>query len=166
MLLVPACPYCKSMAKLVLGSDIYPSRPDLARLNFWQCAPCDAYVGCHKAGCGFGDGTRPLGKLANAALRRARNRAHAAFDPFWRASSMTRRNAYSWLAQKLALPVKRTHIAEFDEATCERVIELCNKISRTNEFQTEPWRTSNSSRQTKKGNQMSQAFSIAKSGAS
>lgn len=42
------CDYCGNDAMLVSGRAIYPHRPDLFRLNFWQCAPCDAYVGCHK----------------------------------------------------------------------------------------------------------------------
>lgn len=119
------CPYCKSVPRLVNGLAIYRGRPDLKELNFWQCEPCDAYVGCHKAGNGFGDGTRPMGTLANAELRAARNRAHAAFDPLWRSGEMGRRKAYAWLGDQLGLPVKRVHIAEFDLATCSRVVSVC-----------------------------------------
>ncbi len=119
------CPYCKGLPQLVGGQAIYPGRPDLWALSFWQCKPCDAYVGCHKAGNGFGDGTRPLGSLANAELRAARNRAHAAFDPLWRSGEMRRRKAYAWLGARLGLPVKRVHIAEFDVATCARVVSVC-----------------------------------------
>ena len=119
------CPYCKLDPVLVTGDVIYPSRPDLKGLRFWQCLPCDAYVGCHKAGNGFGDGTRPLGTLANAELRAARNRAHAAFDPIWRSGEMSRRKAYAWLGDQLGLPVKRVHIAEFDLAICSKVVSVC-----------------------------------------
>src|SRR5436309_3529676 len=41
----PACPYCGHFARLVGGDVIYPHRPDLSELWFWQCAPCDAHVG-------------------------------------------------------------------------------------------------------------------------
>lgn len=69
----PTCPYCQRPSLLVTGKTIYPHRPDLVAKRFWQCAPCDAYVGCHPpAGRngkgGQGDGTVPLG-------RRARSRA-------------------------------------------------------------------------------------------
>jgi len=74
-------PYCRAAALLVSGAVLYPHREDLAELKFWQCEPCKAYVGCHRAGVGHGDGSKPLGTLANEELRRARNRAHAAFDP-------------------------------------------------------------------------------------
>lgn len=57
------CSYCNNEAKLVSGNVIYPHRPDLAYLRFWQCAPCAAYVGCHKGT------TKPLGRIANAELR-------------------------------------------------------------------------------------------------
>ena len=113
------CPYCNAEAKLVTGVDIYPHRPDLACLNFWLCTPCDAYVGCHKGS------TRPLGRLANATLRHARSRAHAAFDVLWKTKKMRRSEAYLWLANQLGLPFERTHIGEFDEPMCTRVEEVC-----------------------------------------
>ena len=123
------CPYCATSAKLVTGSDIYPHRPDLASVAFWRCVPCGAFVGCHKAGSGYGDGTRPLGRLANAALRRAKVHAHAAFDPLWKMRKMSRRNAYSLLARKLGIPVEHAHIGEFDEAMCARVVEVCKTLN-------------------------------------
>ena len=123
--MTPTCPYCAADAKLVTGAEIYQHRGDLSALRFWRCAPCRAYVGCHKAGNGYGDGTRPLGRLANAELRQAKTRAHAAFDPIWKNRRMTRRKAYSWLADALGVPVEQMHIGEFDEALCLRVVEIC-----------------------------------------
>ena len=70
------CPYCNNPAVLVGGDVIYPHRPDLYEKKFWQCDPCDAYVGCHRPGVGYGDGTRPLGRLANAELREAKKNVH------------------------------------------------------------------------------------------
>ena len=125
----PNCPYCAAAAELVTGAEIYPHRPDLAALQFWQCKPCDAFVGCHKADSGYGDGTRPLGRLANAALRKAKMRAHAAFDPLWKTRQMGRRNAYALLARKLGIPVEQAHIGEFDEAMCARVVEVCKTLN-------------------------------------
>ena len=121
----PTCHYCHADAELVSGAFIYPHRPDLDSLRFWRCAPCGAYVGCHKAGVGQGDGTRPLGRLANAELRKAKKEAHAAFDPIWKEGCMNRRLAYAWLAEQLDLPFERTHIGEFDTTTCARVVAAC-----------------------------------------
>ncbi len=121
----PKCPYCAANAELVTGAEIYPHRDDLNSLKFWLCAPCSAYVGCHKEGNGYGDGSRPLGRLANAALRRAKNKAHAAFDPIWQMRQMSRKEAYLWLASKLGMPVEQVHIGEFDEPLCIQVIQAC-----------------------------------------
>ena len=135
----PICLYCGSAAEFVSGSDIYRWRPDLALLKFWRCSPCGAYVGCHKAGSYEfkdgakirHDGTEPLGRLADADLRRAKMAAHTAFDPLWKSKGWGRRQAYSWLAGELALPVDRTHIGEFDSALCARG-EVCKPYNVAN----------------------------------
>lgn len=123
------CPYCNKPAKLVSGDKIYTRRPDLHALNFWLCPPCDAYVGCHRPGArtedGISDGTMPLGRLANAELRRAKSKAHAAFDPIWKFKRMSRKSAYRWLAKKLGIPEAQCHIGYFDVEMCERTIQAC-----------------------------------------
>ena len=132
------CPYCHQPAALVTGAAIYPRRPDLASLKFHQCAPCDAYVGTHRPGAYMvingkkvvSDGTLPLGRLANAELRRAKQRAHAAFDPIWQSRTMGRKQAYAWLAKQLCLTADEAHIGEFDVAQCGRVVEVCEKFKR------------------------------------
>lgn len=116
------CPYCDKPAALITGAKLYRNRPDLAHLHFWRCAPCDAHVGCHKAGMGQGDGTKPFGRLANAELRRAKTMAHAAFDPLWRSRRMRRREAYAWLARQLGISVENCHIGAFDLDGCCAVI--------------------------------------------
>lgn len=52
------CAYCGKPAALVTGRKIYPHRQDLWDKKIWECAPCEALVGCHP-------GTiKPLGRLA------------------------------------------------------------------------------------------------------
>lgn len=129
------CPYCLRQAKRVGGRVIYPHRPDLSDLSFFHCAPCHAYVGCHPDG-------RPMGRLANAALRRMKQAAHAAFDPLWatfaaqqlaypeesrpnsKLKRIMRSRAYAWLSVQLGVQVDDTHIGMFDEAQCQRVIDV------------------------------------------
>lgn len=126
------CPYCHRNAALVSGAAIYPGRHDLAGLKFWQCEPCGAWVGCHRAGSWeYIDGKRvthvgiePLGRLANAELRTAKQRAHAAFDPLWKDGSMPRREAYRWLAGKLGISEANCHIGMFDVAACVAVVHV------------------------------------------
>lgn len=115
----PACPYCGKMSVQTSGREIYPHRPDLYSKVFYQCAPCDAYVGCHP-------GTdRPMGRLANAELRRAKLAAHAAFDPIWKGGRRNRRSAYKWLAGKLGISPDECHIGMFDVERCRKVIAIC-----------------------------------------
>lgn len=125
------CHYCGREAKLVTGDVIYPHRPDLANLNFWLCAPCDAYVGCHKRGARIGinavsDGTVPLGRLANAELRRWKSLTHEAFDPLWKQGGMTRGAAYAWLAHKLGIPKNECHIGFFTLEQCQEAVRICD----------------------------------------
>lgn len=120
------CPYCKGRAALVSGLAVYPHRPDLARLKFYVCGPCDARVGTHR-------GTvAPLGPPANAALRTARSRAHAAFDPLWRyhkrGDSKRRDKAYAWLALQLGLTKDECYIRMMNYAQCALVVAACEKL--------------------------------------
>lgn len=115
--ITPICPYCKNFSRQVTGKTLYPHRKDLHKLKFYQCVPCDAYVGCH----GISD--RPLGRLANCELRSAKSAAHRMFDAIWKNSHMSRSDAYSWLSRKLGIAGSDTHIGMFDVAQCERTVE-------------------------------------------
>lgn len=121
------CDYCDRPARLVGGAKVYPHRPDLCHLKFWHCATCDAWVGCHPAARGgrngVGDGTVPMGRLANATLRRAKQAAHASFDSLWKSRQMTRSQAYAWLAQTLGISPANCHIGMFDEDGCRAVVD-------------------------------------------
>lgn len=113
---VVKCPYCKSPAELIGSAKVYHGR-DYGKIYCCTRWPaCDAYVGVHR-------GTRrPLGTMANAELRRARSRAHAAFDPVWRGR---RADGYKWLAATLGLCLDACHISMMGPALCERVVEVC-----------------------------------------
>jgi len=115
------CSYCNRLARLVPSADVYGRTYGGPR---WWCQDCDAHVGCHP-------GTEtPLGTLANAALRAARQRAHSFFDPLWkdRPTEQERRRArtqlYAGLAAHLGLKVEDTHIGQFDAETCEKVVNF------------------------------------------
>lgn len=121
MSVAPLCPYCGKFSVLVGGKVIYPHRPDLYGKQLYQCAPCDAYVGCHEGT------TNPLGRLANADLRMAKKRAHAAFDPRWKSGELKRAAAYRWLAEKLGIDRKDCHIGMMDVDMCLRVVAECSE---------------------------------------
>jgi len=100
----------------VTGKEIYPHRKDLYKLTFYSCSPCKAYVGCHATS------EKPLGRLANSELRKAKSAAHRAFDPLWKSGDMKRKQAYKWLSQIIEIDGKDCHIGMFDIETCENVV--------------------------------------------
>lgn len=129
----PNCAHCGGPAGIVSGAAIYPGRQDLAALRFWRCSPCGAWVGCHRTG----NGRKPLGRPANAELRRARGILHERMvDPLWRGAIETcgyepedararaiitrtaRRRVYEFLADRLGIPFAETHVAMFDVEQC------------------------------------------------
>lgn len=118
----PTCPYCEATSAFVGGDTIYPHRPDLHSKVFFHCEPCDAYVGCHP------NTEKPLGRLANAELRRAKMDAHKAFDHTWKNGSLSRPQAYAWLAKKLDIPGDDCHIGMFNVKMCKRVVEACADV--------------------------------------
>lgn len=115
----PFCPYCGELSKLVYGDVVYPHRGDLRNKPFYLCGPCKAWVGCHPGT------TTPLGRLADAGLRKAKSAAHAAFDPFWRSGKMSRGTAYAKLGDELGIPREEVHIGMMDAERCRRVVEIC-----------------------------------------
>lgn len=111
----PICRYCGGKVVLTDASAIYGKGND----PIYLCTNCNAYVGCHKGT------TRPLGKLANAALRMKRQETHGIFDAFWKARGWNRSGAYIWLARGMSLSEDDAHIGNFEMDECEQVIHLC-----------------------------------------
>lgn len=112
------CDYCGTPAMFVDSKVIYGKSYGMVYL----CPNCNAYVGVHK-------GTdKPLGRLADANLRKWKNAAHKAFDPLWQKGPFRgqRNAAYSWLAEQMKLPVEKTHIGMFDVEKCRKAISICN----------------------------------------
>ncbi len=124
------CPYCQRPALLVDSDRIYPDVPVFGK--FWQCRPCEAWVGTHKGSKRFA----PLGRLANAPLRAAKADAHEAFDRLWQGRMRDKRctkakargAASAWLAQRLGFPSKSIHLGFLDVDDCRRVVEICRSV--------------------------------------
>lgn len=120
------CQDCGKPAGLTTGAVIYPHRPDLAHKPIWRCL-CGAYVGCHP-------GTEvALGTPGGPETRKAREAAHAAFDPLWRRKierdgvpkHEARGAGYRWLAEQLGIHPDDCHIGVMDAATAWRVVDVC-----------------------------------------
>ena len=116
----PTCPVCRNPGRLVDSAIVYGGR-SYGSIWYCDCVAGGVYVGCHKGT------SEPLGTMATAGLRELRKRAHAAFDPLWRDenSTMSRSQAYSWLASRMGIPVDECHIAMFNEEQCEEAERVC-----------------------------------------
>jgi hypothetical protein len=57
-------------------------------------------------------------------------RAHELFDPFWEKYGMTRTEAYTFLANRLKIPIAECHVGMFDEARCKLAIQAAQKNAR------------------------------------
>ena len=110
------CDYCEQETVFTDSAEVYGGR---SYGMIYLCRPCKAYVGVHK------NTNRPLGRLANAELRRMKVSAHAAFDHIWKDGEYTRKQAYKWLASELGIDGKDCHIGMFDVDTCHKVVEAC-----------------------------------------
>lgn len=110
------CPYCNRLAEYVDSSEVYGGR---SYGMIYLCRSCNAYVGCHRGT------SKPLGRLANAELRRWKNAAHNAFDPLWKSGQFSRDSAYKLLATRMGLPREQTHIGMFDVEQCKQVVRIC-----------------------------------------
>ena len=119
--------------RLRRGDELYRGRVDLKEKLFWLCEGCGGWVGCHP-------GTdRALGVPASPELRRARSLAHAVFDRLWRNGTMTRGEAYGWLASTLRLTPEQTHMGQMDLATCRRVVNAVADHSKKPRPEREQW---------------------------
>ena len=117
----PRCPYCNRKPELVSGERIYPKRRDLHELKFYLCTTCGAYVGCHPGS------NRPLGRLADAELRRWKQNAHKVLDPLWTRGRMRRSQAYSYLADRMGISKRDCHIGMFDVEQCQQAVRILSE---------------------------------------
>ena len=121
------CPYCRMDALRMTGRELYPAKPELANKHYFACRNCDAWIGCK-------DGTwEPVGRLANAALRRAKQTVHAAVEPILATAmsthkltkSQARTAIYRWIATELDIAGGSANIGDFDLKQCGIVLLIC-----------------------------------------
>jgi ssDNA-binding Zn-finger/Zn-ribbon topoisomerase 1 len=123
------CPFCGKPVFLRDSSIIYNGK---SYGSAWVCSgfpKCDSYVNCHPGS------IKSLGKLSDKETRIWRQKAHAAFDPIWKARlqrnkhrpgyhiGMARGSRYKKLARLMGL--KECHIGEMNKKQCKKVIKIC-----------------------------------------
>lgn len=122
------CPYCGADAILRRASWVHGNSDQSKGKYLYVCRnwpQCDSYVAAHAAD------LTPMGTLANKALRHKRIQAHRALEQYQKTTRMDRWATYLWLEGKLGLNKQTTHIGMFSEETCDAVISICQKASRT-----------------------------------
>lgn len=95
---------------------------------FYGCTrwpECDGTHGAHPDGA-------PLGRPADYDTRRARIKAHEAFDGLWQTGRLKRRTAYNWMQRAMRLRPEQAHIGRFNAGQCYRLIRLVRQeLART-----------------------------------
>jgi ssDNA-binding Zn-finger/Zn-ribbon topoisomerase 1 len=116
------CPYCGSYADFKDSAVVYYGKSFGMMYICSNYPVCDAYVGVH-------NGTdNPLGRLANAELRKWKKRAHEVFDELWKSKRYPRSKAYKMASDMLGIPVSETHIGMFNVQDCKDLIKSLQYI--------------------------------------
>lgn len=116
----------KVMAYLTNGAMIYPHRPDLKHLPFWQCPRCLNFVGCHHK---TDRPTQPLGVIPTPEIREARKRVHATLDPLWQSGRFKRGHLYKLLSNRIGRRYHTADIRSVEEADeiYKHVLEIAHE---------------------------------------
>lgn len=128
----PTCPECGS--PMVLRETTKFTYADGRPRPFWGCQAFPACNGTHGA---HPDGT-PLGVPGTAAVKAARNRAHAAFDRLWKPDAdgtpvrMTRKAAYRLMDELMRVGPGEAHIGSMGEDECETLLRRLAAWERAN----------------------------------
>ena len=106
------CAVCRSDQECheATGKDIYPHRPDLAKLEFWQCGNCGGYVGCHE------NSGKPLGIIVSKEVKNARREIHKILDAPWQSKRITRTAMYKAVSAALGYEFHTAEIKTLTEA--------------------------------------------------
>ncbi len=84
---------------------------------FYGCTgfpDCKASHGAHKDG-------KPLGTPADKETKKARIRAHDAFDQLWKDKHMSRGEAYVWMQEAMDMTPAEAHIGNFTIEQCDEL---------------------------------------------
>jgi len=79
------------------------------------CKPCEAFVGCHQ------NTKKPLGAMANRAIREARKKVHRHIDYYWKSGQVPRGRLYAILSRAIG---KTYHTGESNVEDCEKILGL------------------------------------------
>lgn len=117
------CPYCGAGVVYRSADGIYRENQSGTMLYVCSNYPkCGAYMRVDK------NTGKPVGTMADQKLRALRNAAHQYFDRLHQSGTMTKQEAYQWLAYLIAAPLSEAHIGRLGEYYCGLVIEESRKL--------------------------------------
>lgn len=130
------CTGCRTYvdARLTDGKEMYPHRKDLARMPFWVCDTCGAFVGCHYK---TKNKTKPLGYLATPEVKRWRMHIHHVLDGLWKSGRIERGNLYRQVSVALGHDFHAGNIHDVEEA--QFIYEIAKGIKRKLDPRSSPW---------------------------
>lgn len=115
------CHLCIGEVVIVGHEEIYGGRKFGDWPWVYRCNGCGARVGMHP-------GTNiPLGTLADAPTRAARNELKKEFNRIWQDGWMNRSAAYAWLADQMDLDPSECHFGLFDVEQCREADRVCSE---------------------------------------
>lgn len=115
------CTYCGGIVD-VYHRDEIENPPRNEWPWFYACADCGARVGMHP------ETDIPLGTLADARTRFARQDAKQAFHAYITQTKTHPKVAYSILALAMHIPVGQCHFGMFTIPMCDRAKACCEKL--------------------------------------
>lgn len=117
------CTYCGHTAVLRPRASL---REDFV-VDEWVYV-CSRYPECNSS-VGVVLGTKkPMGTLANPALRAKRIETHRMLDRVWKSGLMGRKETYRWLRESLGMKESQAHIGHFSDYLCDKTIEMCRRL--------------------------------------
>ena len=115
----PICPYCNGRSEIRTLESVTGNKEAKGYAFVCKNYPsCDSYVKMNN------QTGRPLGTMANKQLRSLRIEAHIQLYRLYADGSMSRDEAYEWMAAVLNIPRQDAHIGLFQEYYCRKVIAL------------------------------------------
>lgn len=117
------CPYCGSKVVYRSADGIYHDNSRGTMLYVCSKYPeCDAYVRVH-------EGTNiPVGTMADYKLRTLRRTAHYYFNQLYKSGTMSKEDAYQWLAYLISASLSQAHIEYLGEYYCQQVVEKSRQL--------------------------------------
>ncbi len=114
------CHHCSDRVRIGTHEEVY-GRDYSDWPYVYLCEGCGAYVGLHPFT------AIPLGTLADKRTRDARKSCKLPFERIWRSGSMSRSEAYKWLADKMGIPAEECHFGWFSAEQCQTAMAHCNE---------------------------------------